>query len=168
MTERSFIPRMTLAVLGVLGTLNALYLSLHRWQPQTTAPLQCGVIGNCQAVQASPYSVFPPTNGIPVAYIGLIGFVGLLLLSVLHLSRERLGSFSLATLTFALATLGLAFSGYLTAIEAWVLHEWCQWCIISASLMFVFWLVAGYDWRLWRTNQGAEAAPDSVRHEVMI
>jgi len=167
MIERPMAPRMALAVLGVLGTLNSLYLSLQRWFPASTAPLKCGVVGDCAVVQASPYSQFPPGSGIPVAYLGLAGFVGLLLLSLLLLSRDRLGALALPPILLGFATLGLAFSGYLTAIEAFVLHEWCQWCIVSASLMLVFWALALLDWRLWRRGSADSGGAESSQTHVV-
>jgi uncharacterized membrane protein len=168
MIERPLVPRMALAVLGVLGTLNALYLALQRWFPASTAPLKCGLVGDCAAVQASPYSQFPPGGGIPVAYLGLAGFAVMLLLSLLLLSRDQLGGLALPPTLLGFATLGLAFSGYLTAIEAFVLHEWCQWCIVSASLMLVFWALALLDWRLWRRGAADDSGDDEFSQTNVV
>lgn len=156
MDERPEWPRMAMAFLALGGLINSSYLTIHRLRPTQSAPLVCGVVGNCEAVQASKYSVFPPTNGIPVAYIGFVGFLLLLVLSVLSLQRSQIGRFSLPTINLLLASGGLAFSAYLTAIEAWVLHEWCQWCIISAVVAVLFWALAGFDWWQARRSTAAE------------
>ncbi|HYF65814.1 MAG TPA: vitamin K epoxide reductase family protein [Herpetosiphonaceae bacterium] len=160
MIDRPMAPRMALAVIGVLGALNGLYLSLQRLFPGRTAPLKCSLVGDCAAVQASAYSQFPPGVGIPVAYLGLAGFAGLLLISLLMIGRDRLGRLALPPLLLFAATLGLAFSAYLTAIEAFVLHEWCQWCVVSASLMLLFWGLALWDWTLWRRGDPAGDAEE--------
>jgi uncharacterized membrane protein len=49
---------------------------------------------------------------------------------------------------FILAFAGLLFSGYLTAIELWVINAICQWCVVSAILVAVIAIVEG--WRVWR------------------
>jgi uncharacterized membrane protein len=33
--------------------------------------------------------------------------------------------------------LGMVFSAYLTYLEAFVIHAWCQWCVASAIIMVV-------------------------------
>jgi uncharacterized membrane protein len=47
------------------------------------------------------------------------------------------------TLSFALALGGWLFSMYLTAIEAFVLHAWCSWCVTSAILITLLLGVCG-------------------------
>jgi uncharacterized membrane protein len=47
--------------------------------------------------------------------------------------------------TYALAAVGTAFSLYLTAIEAFVLHAYCSWCLLSAVLMTAVCVVATVD-----------------------
>jgi len=37
--------------------------------------------------------------------------------------------------------LGIVFSAYLTYLEAFVIHAWCQWCVISAIIMAVSFLL---------------------------
>lgn len=162
MIDRPLAPRMALAVIGVLGTLNGLYLSLQRLFPDRTAPLKCGLVGDCAAVQASAYSRFPPAVGVPVAYLGLAGFAGLLLVSLLLINRDQLGQLALPPLLLFGATLGLAFSAYLTAVEAFVIHAWCQWCIVSAGLMLLFWGLALWDWTLWRRGDPAGDGADEL------
>ncbi|KPL86213.1 vitamin K epoxide reductase family protein [Herpetosiphon geysericola] len=155
MDERPYWPRMAMAFLALGGLINATYLSIHRLRPTQSGPLVCGVVGNCEAVQASKYSVFPPSTGIPVAYIGLVGFLVLVILSVLSLQRNQLGRLSLPSINLGLASVALAFSAYFTAIEAWVLHEWCQWCIISAVVSLLFWALASFDW--WQARRATNA-----------
>jgi uncharacterized membrane protein len=42
----------------------------------------------------------------------------------------------------AMATVGFAFTVYLTALEMFVIHAWCRWCLGSAVIITLIWLVA--------------------------
>ena len=41
-----------------------------------------------------------------------------------------------------LSGLGVAFSGYLTYLEAAVLHAWCRWCLVSAGLILAIFVTS--------------------------
>jgi uncharacterized membrane protein len=76
-------------------------------------------------------------QGVPVALIGIIGYVVLLWLAV---ARQR------AVLVLA-SWSGLAFALYLAHIERDILGAWCIYCVISLgiiaviSLLGILWLV---------------------------
>src|SRR5437879_4483525 len=73
---------------------------------------------DCGIVNHSPYAVI---RGIPVAVIGIAGY---LVLGILSLRRAY-------RLMLAGALAGLAFSLYLARIEEHVLGVWCIYCAIS-------------------------------------
>ena len=73
---------------------------------------------DCGIVNHSPYAVI---RGVPVAVIGIAGY---LILGILSLKRAY-------RLMLVLALAGLAFSLYLARIEAHVLGVWCVYCAIS-------------------------------------
>lgn len=85
---------------------------------------------NCDIVNRSIYSRFPPNaaTAVPVAVIGLIGYVGI---SVLALVRGRTASLLMLLATVA----GLGFSLYLTYVEARILHVWCILCLGSLAVI---------------------------------
>jgi uncharacterized membrane protein len=83
--------------------------------------------GGCETVQASDYAEIA---GIPVALLGLIGYIGI---GASLLLRGDLGR----TTTAALAVIGFGFSAYLTYLELFVINAICQWCVGSAVLMTV-------------------------------
>lgn len=128
--------RMAIAVLSLIGLIVAGYLSLHRMG--YIGSLQCA-IGGCEVVQSSRYAVF---LGIPVAYLGLVAYAGLLVVSLLGVQpgRERARWISLALL--AGSAVGVLFSAYLTYLEAFVIHAWCQWCVISAVIVTVIFVIS--------------------------
>ncbi len=101
--------------------------------------------GGCERVQASSYSEIGP---IPVALLGLIGYV------VILASLAIRGDVGRAA-TFMLTLAGFAFSLYLTYLELFVIDAICQWCVASAVVMTALVVVASI--RLLRP--GAPARP---------
>ena len=135
----SFAPplnRMILALLALLGFLVSLYMLAYAMG--FTGPVICG-IGNCEAVQNSPYARIGP---VPVAALGVLGYLGLLILSFMGLqpSSRAFRRLPLGLLGGGIA--GLAFSAYLTYLEAFVIHAWCQWCVSSAIIMALAFLAS--------------------------
>ncbi len=136
--------RTTLTVLAVLGVALAGYLTYLHYSG-TTPP--CSIKGNpCSQVQKSRYSELA---GVPVALIGLIGYI-VILGSLLAPESER-ARFA----TMALTLGGLGFSGYLTYREVFTLHKICEWCVGSAVLMTI--MMGLSVWRFLRGDVDARA-----------
>jgi uncharacterized membrane protein len=83
--------------------------------------------GGCETVAESQYAHLA---GVNVAVIGIVGYVLLLVTSLLRGDGARMGG-------FALSLAGFGFSVYLTYLELFVIDAVCQWCVISAILMTV-------------------------------
>jgi uncharacterized membrane protein len=146
MSDRTL--RGTLIVLAVIGLAIATYLTIVHY---TGLVVLCAAKGNpCAQVQSSVYSsVF----GIPVALLGLIGYVfilGSLLAPPRELSRVS---------TLGITLFGVVFSGYLTYREVFTLKEICEWCVSSAALMAL--LFIGSIARYWRGDPSPPGAPAS-------
>ena len=102
-----------------------------------TGPVICGV-GNCEAVQSSPYARLGP---VPVAALGVLGYLLLMAVSFMGLQPASEGSRFVPVALLVGSVLGVAFSAYLTYLEAFVIHAWCQWCVSSAIVMALCFLV---------------------------
>jgi uncharacterized membrane protein len=85
----------------------------------------CAVAHGCATVQKSRYAEL---GGMPVALLGLIGYLAILASLVRDDEVAR-------TVTAFLAIVGLAFSGWLTYVEVVVLEAICIWCVGSAICM---------------------------------
>jgi uncharacterized membrane protein len=113
-------------VIALLGTLEASYLTYAHYN---LAALACvGAhhgVSTCEQVQSSVYSRLA---GIPVAILGLVGYVSIL--GSLFV-RGELGRAA----GFCIALIGCGFSLYLTYRELFTLKEICEWCVGSAILM---------------------------------
>ncbi len=128
--------RMVLAVLSLLGLLVALYMLAYAMG--FTGPVICGV-GDCEAVQNSPYSRI---GSFPVAGFGIVGYLAMLVLAFLGLQPSFVRSRLVAVGLLVGSIVGLAFSAYLTYLEAFVIRAWCQWCVLSAVIMLLAFLAA--------------------------
>ena len=84
--------------------------------------------GSCEIVQTSEYSKLV---GVPVALIGLIGYVAILA-SLLAPESETT---RFATVGFTVV--GFGFSAYLTYRELFSIHHICEWCVSSAVIVTV-------------------------------
>jgi uncharacterized membrane protein len=128
--------RQTIVVLALLGLLVATYLWLYKIG--VIGVLQCGT-GSCEAVQASRYAEL---FGIPVAVIGVAGYALLLGVGLVGVRPAFAADRRVTLLLAALATGGVAFALYLTAIELFVLRAICRWCVASAVIITAIWVLA--------------------------
>jgi uncharacterized membrane protein len=103
--------------------------------------------GGCEIVQTSQYSKLA---GVPVALIGLIGYVAILA-SLLAPENEQ-SRFA----TVALTVVGFGFSAYLTGRELFSIHHICEWCLSSFVIIFV--LMCLSIWRFLRGDAGLQHA----------
>lgn len=98
---------------------------------------------NCDLVNKSSYAEI---GGIPVALMGVIGYLFLLVAAFMkkrHLRDVSLSLFLVVTSAFA-----FLFSLYLTGIEAFVLLAWCLLCLASQAVIFVILLASLWEYRL--------------------
>jgi uncharacterized membrane protein len=122
----SSILRKAMIVLTAVGLCLAAYLTYVHYSGVTPP---CSIKGNpCSQVQKSQYSLL---IGIPVALIGLLGYIAILG-SLLAPDGERA-----RFVTMALILGGFGFSLYLTYRELFTLHKVCEWCVSSAVIMTV-------------------------------
>jgi uncharacterized membrane protein len=124
-------------VLSAVGLIVALYLSFVE---VTQTEAICGPVGNCNAVQQSPYATL--FGLIPVGLLGAAGYV--FILAAWGLKRWGPESWrpALTLVIWAGTLFGLFFSIYLTFLEPFVIGATCLWCITSAVVMTGLFLVA--------------------------
>lgn len=120
--------RWILVFLAVIGIVVA-SLALREHYRTDTSPCSINERWDCGIVNHSPYAVFA---GVPVAVIGMAGY---LLLGVMAWMRAYR-----AMVIPVLAA--LAFSLYLTRIEARVLGVYCIYCVISLGIISLLTLLS--------------------------
>jgi uncharacterized membrane protein len=84
---------------------------------------------------------------VEVALIGVLGYAGLLVLSLAALQPGLAGRRWPGTLLAGLAGIGVLFTGYLTYLELFVIHAICRWCIASGFVILAVFIVALLDLR---------------------
>jgi uncharacterized membrane protein len=128
--------RQVIAVLALAGLFVSLYLWL--WKIGRLGALQCGT-GGCERVQTSAWADF---LGVPVAFYGVVGYAALLVTSLVGLQPRLIGRRAPTLALVAMATLGVAFTAWLTWLEFAVIHAWCRWCLGSAAIITAIWAAA--------------------------
>lgn len=135
--------RIAMIVLAVIGLGIASYLTYVHYAGIKPA---CTAGESCTKVQTSVYSKLA---GVPVALMGLIGYI-VILASLLVRETERS---RFATLVFTLG--GFGFSAYLTYRELFSIHAICEWCATSAGIMTILMLMSV--WRFLRGDGSLQA-----------
>jgi uncharacterized membrane protein len=123
MTARRIL--LAIAVLAVAGAAVSSVSLYHHYGTSETSFCDFAENFNCDIVNRSRYSVFV---GIPVALIGICGYLALLTLATLYRAQPRTPALLLGA-----STLGLGFAFYLTYIEGFVLGVWCVLCLSSLT-----------------------------------
>ncbi|MFA4845306.1 MAG: vitamin K epoxide reductase family protein [Patescibacteria group bacterium] len=121
-----------LFVLALLGFALSIYSLLHN---QGFASGEFCTIGeklNCDVVNKGPFSQI---MGVPVALIGVIGYLFLAVASGLKL-KQPLDKSLTKFLTIA-SIGGFLFALYLSYIEAFILTTWCLLCLTSQAIILV-------------------------------
>src|SRR5574341_1734089 len=128
-------------VLAAAGVLVSGYLSVKRF---TGGSLACSRWAECDVVNNSVYAKF---YGVPVAFIGLAGYLVILCLAMAAVQAEGTAQRRLLALGFLFALGGFGFSVYLTYLEIYVIEAICMWCVISATLITLLAIVGGINLR---------------------
>jgi len=115
-----------LAIVGIIASTLALR---EHYRTEGDSPCSINERWDCGIVNHSPYATLA---GIPVAALGIIGYLMMAALSWRRAYR----------LLLAVAAVALAFSLYLAHIEAHILGVWCIYCVISLADISLMTLLA--------------------------
>ena len=122
-----------LVITAFLGLVVAGYLFITYTSP---IPVTCIAGEGCKTVQASHFSSFfgLPTPAYGIIYYLLLGIFG----ALWHKNASKLFNLGLITLTSS----GLAVSIFLSYLEGFVIHAWCTWCVSSALLTIIAFIIS--------------------------
>lgn len=132
---------MIVAMLALAGIFVALYLLLYKLG--MIGHLSCSV-GSCETVNTSKWAKF---MGAPVAAWGVGYYICLFVLAIVGTGDRYADSVGMSKLLVGVATTGFLFSMWLTYLELFQIHAICQWCVISAIIATVIFLVSIADLR---------------------
>src|SRR6476469_7731456 len=121
--------RRAIALVAALGIGVATYITIADSGGGAPACLAGGT--GCETVASSSYSHIA---GVNIAIFGIFGYILLLASAFFANDAARFGG-------FAVALGGFGFSVYLTYLEIFKIEAICQWCVASAVLMTILFLL---------------------------
>ena len=133
--------RMLTALVALVGLFVATYLALYK--VGIIGTLACGT-GGCETVQLSKWATF---LGLPVAVWGVGYYAVVLALALAAIQDRWTDSRGLALGLVILTGWGVLFSAWLTYLELFVINAICRYCVVSAALALLLFVLALLDWR---------------------
>jgi len=119
---------LTISLLAIAGIVVSSVSLYHHYGSAKTSYCDIGENFYCDIVNRSADSSL---FGVPVALIGILGYLVLLALSTIYRAKAE------TPLLLLIASVsGLGFALYLTYIEGFVLAAWCILCLSSLVLIF--------------------------------
>lgn len=128
-----------IGVLAGIGLLVSVYSLLHNQGFSSGAFCTIGDKLNCDIVNKGPFSTIA---GIPVSFIGVVGYLFLLICSWMLVKKPS--DRGLQWFLVLASVGGLVFSLYLTGIEAFILDTWCLLCLTSQALILSIAILCGF------------------------
>jgi vitamin-K-epoxide reductase (warfarin-sensitive) len=125
-----------IAVLAVAGMAVSSLSLYHHYGTSKTSFCDIGENFNCDIVNRSTYST---VLGIPVALIGILGYLALLGLATLYRDNAET-----PMLLLVASVGGLGFALYLTYVEKFILATWCILCLSSLTVIFLIMALSSY------------------------
>jgi uncharacterized membrane protein len=117
-------PYLVTALLSLVGLGDALYLTV---QDLTGQSLRCTIVAGCSEVLSSPYAHI---GRIPLAVLGAFAYFTVFSLSIL----AAFGYDFARPLLTALVALMFLTTLWLLYLQAFVIHHFCQYCLLSAAV----------------------------------
>jgi len=128
------------ALLSLLGIADALYLTIEHITGQS---VKCTIISGCSEVLSSRYAVIA---GVPLASIGAAAYFTVFSLATLAAFGYRFASTLLTPVVVAMFLVSL----WLIYLQAFVIREFCQYCLFSAAVTVMLLVVVLIGLRLRR------------------
>jgi uncharacterized membrane protein len=133
----STVINLAVPVLTLIGLIVAAYLS---YIEISSVNAICGPVGDCNAVQSSPYARL--FGVLPIGVLGALGYLGILAAWLWGKFRSDRLSKMMPMVIFGMALFGVVFSLYLTYLEPFVIKAVCIWCISSAVIITILMLLS--------------------------
>jgi uncharacterized membrane protein len=119
------------ALLALVGLSDAIYLTVEHLAGRT---VRCTITSGCDEVLRSAYASI---GGVPLAGLGALSyFIAFSLATLAAFGNRKAGD-----LLLYLVALMLAVSVYLFILQAFVLHAFCQFCLLSGAVTLLLALI---------------------------
>jgi uncharacterized membrane protein len=134
-TRRSIYLYIAAALLALVGLADAIYLTVEHMAGRA---VQCTITTGCEEVLTSGYATIA---GVPLAGLGALAYFAAFSLAILAIFGNR----TARTLLFYLVALMFAFTIWLFFVQAFVLHAFCQFCLLSGAVTLLLALIVAAD-----------------------
>jgi uncharacterized membrane protein len=115
-----------IAILSLFGLADAIYLTIGHMTGET---VRCTIVAGCSEVLSSQYSV---VAGVPLALVGAASYFSVFSLATLAAFGYRLAGMLLKVLVALMVVISI----WLTYLQAFVIRQFCQYCLFSAGVTF--------------------------------
>lgn len=132
---------MAIAALALVGVFVALYLTLYKLG--IIGQLVCG-FGGCELVNTSRWATF---LGAPVAAWGVVFYIVTCAVAVAGTTAALEHDPRVSIVLTVLSGVGVLFSAWLTYLELFVIGAICRYCVTSAAIVTVIFMVSIADLR---------------------
>lgn len=129
------------SIIAFLGFLDAAYLTIEHYK---NAIPPCTTSG-CETVLTSQFSTI---LGIPLALLGSGFYLSVIVLSLLILTNYKK---IFLQLFYIQATIGLVVSLILLGVQAFFIHAFCQYCLLSCTTSTGIFVLAGLNY--WKSKK---------------
>jgi uncharacterized membrane protein len=112
------------AIVSLIGLADSIYLTVEHMTGQS---VRCTIISGCSEVLSSPYA---SVGGYPLALFGAVAYFTVFSLAILAAFRYPLVG------KLLMLVVGLMFITTLVLLylQAFVIHHFCQFCLLSAAV----------------------------------
>ena len=137
-------PLRLIIILSIIGLAIAAYLTATYGLGRSP---YCAGSGGCDVVRNSQYvTIIRRVLNVPT--FGVIGYLAILIPALLSVRLRAKRDSYLPLFAYGAALIGFLCSGfYLTALELFVIHAWCYWCIATAILVSAIFVLSVVDLR---------------------
>ena len=121
--------------LAILGLLVSIYMTIYKI---TSNDNMCIGSKDCSVVNASKYS---EVNGIPVAVVGMVGYLSILGIHWLERKNDFFRSNG-SLMLFGVSLIGFFFTVWLIYVEIALLKAYCPFCVTSQVTMTLIFILS--------------------------
>jgi len=112
------------ALLSLVGLADAIYLTVQHLTGQS---LRCTIVSGCSEVLSSKYAQI---GSVPLASVGAVAYFTVFSLAILAAFGYALARPLLSALVAVMFLMTL----WLLYLQAFVIHHFCQYCLLSAAV----------------------------------
>jgi uncharacterized membrane protein len=123
------------ALLSLVGLADAIYLTVEHLAGRS---VQCTITSGCEEVLSSAYAT---VGGFPLAGLGALAYFTAFSLAILAAFGNRMAG----NLLLYAVGLMLAVSVYLFILQAFVLHAFCQFCLLSGAVTLLLAIIVSVE-----------------------